>query len=258
MATRGAVRSEDAAAPTITVFGPFSLVGSDGRAVSLTNRRARALLAMLCVAPGGDLDRDLVSRLLWPGRFPAQARASLRQCLLSLDRALSERGIHVLAATRSTLALKPGEMDSDLSILEDALKAGRTGEACNLLASLGGQPLLEGLDLGAAFDEWLDQTREAVETRLRAAVENALLALKHEEAFASRDLLQHAWTACGRAVARPTEPRRIALVPFEQFDAIGGDLFLAEGVAEELGARLGSIEGLALVGRTSVLSLIHI
>jgi TolB-like protein len=251
MATRGAVRSEDAGPPVATVFGPFSLAGCDGRAIPLTSRRARALLAMLCIAPDGALDRHHVSRILWPGRFPAQAKASLRQCLLSLDRALEEVGIDVIDASRTRIVLKPGSLSCDLSALEAALDEGRAAEACGLLTAIGGRPLLDQFDLGDAFQAWLEATRKAVEARLAKRTELALLALEERGDLSARDRLRTAWAARGRVVARP-ESRRIAVLPFEQFDAIGGELFLADGVADELSARLGSIEGLALVGRTSV------
>ena len=54
----------------------------------ISNRRARALLAMLCLAPNEPIDRDHISKFLWPGRFEAQVRASLRQCLLDLGKLL--------------------------------------------------------------------------------------------------------------------------------------------------------------------------
>ena len=76
--------------PTLraSLFGVFTLATSAGGAITISNRRARALLAMLCLAPGETLERDFVSKLLWPGRFQAQARASLRQCLLMIDKSL--------------------------------------------------------------------------------------------------------------------------------------------------------------------------
>jgi len=57
--------------------------------IFISNRRARALLAMLCVIADNALKRDYISKLLWLGRFQARAWASLRQCLLSLDKLLT-------------------------------------------------------------------------------------------------------------------------------------------------------------------------
>ena len=64
-----------------SVFGVFRLKDKNGQEITIANRRARAILAMLCMVPDEPLEREFISRLLWPGRFEAQAKASLRQCL---------------------------------------------------------------------------------------------------------------------------------------------------------------------------------
>jgi len=79
------------------LFGAFKLTAPDGEEITISNRRARALLVMLCLAPHEPIDRDHLSKLLWPGRFQAQARASLRHCLFDLGKVLDRRGDNVLA-----------------------------------------------------------------------------------------------------------------------------------------------------------------
>jgi hypothetical protein len=49
------------------LVGAFKLTTPDGEEVAVSNRRARALLAMLCLAPDEPIDRDHLSKLLWPG-----------------------------------------------------------------------------------------------------------------------------------------------------------------------------------------------
>ncbi len=71
-----------------SLFGTFKVQNINGEDIVITNKRARAILAMLCLAPDVSIERELISKLLWPGRFPAQARASLRQCLLNLGKIL--------------------------------------------------------------------------------------------------------------------------------------------------------------------------
>lgn len=44
----------------------------------------------------------------------------------------------------------------------------------------------------------------------------------------------------------------IAVLPFQTFDEVGGEFFLAEGVVEEVSSRLGAISDISLVGRTSI------
>ena len=239
-----------------SLFGAFALATSDGAEITISNRRARALLAMLCLAPGEALERDYVSRLLWPGRFQAQARASLRQCLSSLDKLLTPLAGGVLDLSQGRIAIDPGGVQSDLSDLETALAAGQATVARSLLGGIGNRQILEQADFGDAFREWLTAQRRHIESRLQIAVDRALAALDRDGDVAGQAQLRDAWRSCGRSPAVHQEGKvRIAVLPFEQHDETGGTPFLAEGVVEELTFRLSAIPALAVVGRTSVMSV---
>lgn len=241
----------------VSLFGAFALTMPDGSEVAISSRRARALLAMLCLSPGEALERDYVSKLLWPGRFQAQARASLRQCLLALDKALAPLAGDLLRISHSRIAVDPRHVETDLALLDKAVTERNVPDACRLLAAIGNRPLLDQMDLGGPFRDWLAARREPVEGRLQLAIERALAALEQTGDDAGRDQLAEAWRACGRGVLLPRDDRiRIAILPFAQHDAVGGEFFLAEGVADELSYRLGAIGALALVGRTSVASVV--
>ena len=54
------------------VFGIFRLKNKGSQEIVITNKRARAILAMLCLAPDEPLEREFISHLLWPGRFEAK------------------------------------------------------------------------------------------------------------------------------------------------------------------------------------------
>ncbi len=240
----------------VSLFGAFALATPRGAEIVISNRRARALLAMLCLAPGEALERDHVSKLLWPGRFQAQARASLRQCLLSLDKVLTPLGSEVLDLSRGRIAIDPSAIRSDLADLEAGLRDGRLADAVARLAAIGNRPLLDQMDFGDPFREWLSAQRRHVESRLRIAVDDALAELEHGGDAQGQARLRDAWQACGRiATPPPGDKVRIAVLPFAQHDAIGGPFFLAEGIVEELISRLGGVPALAVVGRTSVASI---
>lgn len=252
-ARAGTIPTRSGHALRASLFGAFALTTFDGTEIAISNRRARALLAMLCLTPGEALDRDYASKLLWPGRFQAQARASLRQCLLSLDKLLTPHGAAIVDIARGRIAIDPVTLRSDLGDLEAALAADRAAEGAGLLAAIGNRPLLDQMEVGAPFREWLEGRRRHVESRLAVAVERALAG--PGDAMA-RARLGEAWRACGRAPPGQADGRiRIAVLPFEQHDAIGGPFFLAEGVVEELTARLGGVPQLAVAGRTSVASI---
>ncbi|CAN5449881.1 hypothetical protein BH09PSE4_BH09PSE4_04560 [soil metagenome] len=257
MDTKGAIiPAEPGDTLRVCLFGGFAMTTLAGGEIPISNRRARALLAMLCLAPGEALERNYVSKLLWPGRFQAQARASPRQCLSSLDKVLAPWADGVLDVSHGRIRINPLRIRSDLADVEVALAQGRARDALGLLSHIGNRPLLDQMDVGEPFREWLAAQRQHVERRLQLGVDGVLAALEREGNVAGRAELSDAWRACGRAPALQQDRKvRIAVLPFEQYDAIGEPLFLAEGVVEELTFRLGSVPALAVIGRTSVISV---
>ena len=211
---------------------------------------------MLCLAPGEALERDYLSKLLWPGRFQAQARASLRQSLLGLDKILNPLIGKLLDISHGRVAVDPLRVETDLGNLERALAEGRVPDARDLLAAIGNRPLLDQIDLGDPFHDWLATRRQHVESRLQIAVDRALGELDQRGDVTGREQLAEAWRACGRGPPPQRDSKtRIAILPFAQHDAVGGEFFLAEGVVEELSFRLGEVPMLAVVGRTSITSV---
>ena len=157
-----------------TLFGEFRLEAPNGDTIALTNRRASLLLAILCLEPGHSMDREALARLLWPDRFVPQAKASLRQCLLKLQRTLTQYGVDALAISRSEVVLNPESLRCDLNTLEAAIAAGETDHVVDHLLSIGNSPLLQGILLNLSFDEWLAERRDHVDARLRSGLFEAI------------------------------------------------------------------------------------
>ncbi len=154
------------------------------------------------------------------------------------------------------LAIEPSIVRSDFEELIEALNDLRIQEACSLLATIGNKPLLDQMDFGDQFRAWLKIQRKHVEGQLQIAVSRALVALDRDGDMDGHAQLSEAWLACGRADARHWDGKiRIAVLPFEQRDAVGGPFFLAEGVVEELVSRLSGVSALAVVARASVASV---
>ena len=65
------------------LFGGFRLASPSGTLVTVSSRKAQALLAYLVVA-GRRCSRDDLAALLWGDRADGQARQSLRQTLAIL------------------------------------------------------------------------------------------------------------------------------------------------------------------------------
>ncbi|MBO9436854.1 hypothetical protein J7394_21825 [Ruegeria sp. R13_0] len=101
---------------------------------------------MLALAPKSAVARDRLAATLWPDRAEEQARASLRQELSSLRRALGD-GAEMISADGTSVRINGDAIDSNFGVPE-------TGD------------FLEGLDLRSEpFDDW----RRAEASRLSNA-----------------------------------------------------------------------------------------
>jgi len=126
----------------LSTAGPFSLVhAATGADSSPPTRKARAILAFLCLQPGQRFTRERIATLLWGDRGEAQARASLRQALLEIRQATAD-GAPLLQSAREhiwaeTASLEPEALDQTSWARSDEL-------------------LFDDLDnISPDFDEWL-------------------------------------------------------------------------------------------------------
>src|SRR5213593_4765285 len=90
---------------SITLLGGLQARLGDGRALALPTRKAQALLAYLTLPLGRAHPRDKLAALLWGGIREESARASLRQALFSIRKALDETS--AVQQDGDALALKP-------------------------------------------------------------------------------------------------------------------------------------------------------
>lgn len=126
----------------LTLSGAFALT-RDGGTVELKNKKAQALLAYLALT-GKPHSRDHLASLLWEDRFDDQARASLRQALFALRKAVGSDAI----VGEEELALEPSQIELTESTPDDHTPY--TGD------------LLPGFTTGVrGFDDWLDTERNA-------------------------------------------------------------------------------------------------
>ncbi len=121
----------------IHVRGPLRLLAEDGQPLDDVSRRGQALLVYLALSPSARAERTTLADLLWGDRGEVQARASLRQELSVLRRALPD---DVFDANRQQVWLVPGKVVVDQS---------------------GDGEVLQGFDIRAeAFEDWLRQERQ--------------------------------------------------------------------------------------------------
>lgn len=240
-----------------SVFGRFVFRAADRAEIVISNRRVRAVLAMLCLVPDEPLERDQLSELLWPGRFKSHAKASLRQCLLDLRKSFGSGGQDIIEITRSRVSLHAAAVSTDLGELEAALKAGDYENAARQLAAIGTAPLLEHMEFGDAFADWLARHRARTEQRLEAAIATGLSALASNGDQALHDRLAMNWRQ--RSASEPTVPAidrscgktPIAILPFRSAVASGDQDYFTDGMVDELITALSGVAGLQVAGRTS-------
>ena len=126
------------------LIGVFRLE-HQGREVAVSSRKARALLAVLALAPHGERSRVWLQDTLWSRSERSEAQGSLRRELSSIRQVLGDLTEALLEVGREAIRLRLERCEVDA--LERPIPSGST--------------LLEGLDLPGAegFEDWLRAER---------------------------------------------------------------------------------------------------
>jgi len=241
----------------VSLFGVFSLRSSDGTVISISNRRARAILAMLCLVPEHAFSRRYLSKILWPDRFEAQARGSLRQCLFELGKLLAPFSENVLEVDRSCVRLNTSQISTDLFCIEQALAQGRVSDAIMGIEKIENKPILDQLIFGSKFEVWLSTQQENVDRRLHQAVQSAIVKLERCGNKSAKTKLEEAWRIrCPVEARKPSidqdeSAARVAILPFQTMGVTLDRDYLADGIVDELITTLGRSPDLRVAGRTS-------
>jgi DNA-binding SARP family transcriptional activator/TolB-like protein len=100
---------------TLRLLGAFTVEVNAARpvAIAVRSRKARALLAYLAMKPDWRASREELATLLWGDNPDAQARHSLRQCLVSLRQDLHLLAPDMLDIGRETIELSPDALMVD-------------------------------------------------------------------------------------------------------------------------------------------------
>lgn len=163
----------------LRLFGTFRLTGVNGDVVSIVSRRARGLLAYLALAPDHTGTRERLCGLLWSDRGEPQARSSLRQCLFDLRETFLAADLDIIDSGREIVTLKSDTYDSDVDNVNRALAGNDIAVLIAALGAISSERLLDDLDIGGLYGDWLDQTRAALDRSIGSRV---LLQLERLEA----------------------------------------------------------------------------
>ncbi len=150
-------------AARLLLLGGFELRDSAGSVVHLPTRKAQALLAYLALTPGRAHSRDALAALLWPEAPQRNARATLRQTLSLLNKALDPGVLEVSAQAAAVAAL-----GLNVDVVEFITwTASHQEHDLARAAALHRGDFLVGLDIEAEpFEEWLSGERERLRQRM--------------------------------------------------------------------------------------------
>ena len=139
----------------LELLGDFRLIAGGGL-VTVSAKKAQALLAFLAVKPAQLVSRDKIASLLWGSFGPEQARQSLRQMLSTLRRELKAiAGDEMLLVEENDfLALDAQHVSCDVVDFESGVAAG-TDESLQQAIGIYGGDFLEGFELDEdRYDQW--------------------------------------------------------------------------------------------------------
>lgn len=125
---------------SVQIYGPLIISWNDGRALSLTSAKQRAMLALLATSPGHARTRSWLQTRLWSDLDDHHGRANLRQNMFQLRRALGDRFDAVICSEGDLVSLIDGAFELTGSA--------KTGD------------FLEGIDIAEeGFEDWLRTMR---------------------------------------------------------------------------------------------------
>jgi len=169
----------------LELLGDFRLVAGGGL-VTVSAKKAQALLAFLAVKPAQLVSRDKIAALLWGSFGPEQARQSLRQMLSTLRREL--KGIAgddetLLVEESDFLALDAQHVSCDVVDFESGVAAGSDESLRKAIETYGGD-FLEGFELDEdRYDQWVLGERDRLHRMALRAHSQLLDVLTRKEAI---------------------------------------------------------------------------
>jgi TolB-like protein len=190
-------------------------------------KKARAMLAYLCLASGAKVPRIRLARLLWDQASDELARGSLRHALLEVCAAMGPLAAELISTGRATIRLNTDACWIDAGAL---LESSSPDAVRSDLALFCTGKLLEGFDgVSASFDRWLARERDRFKWKTRGLLQSQTVrALSDGKHYVPRSPHTEAYA---RHPLPGRNRLRVAVLPFQ-------------GKGEGKGAERG--EGLAL------------
>jgi DNA-binding SARP family transcriptional activator/TolB-like protein len=165
---------------SLQLLGGFELVASvkPPTKLRIASRKGRALIAYVALQPDHCVSREQAATLLWGDRYDVQARQDLRQCLVSLRRALATAAPELLVVDTASIGLRVEDVTIDALELT-TLAAAQPPDLGRAAALYRGQ-FLSGINSEEPFAEWLASTRFRFDTIAAGIFETCAKYADHE------------------------------------------------------------------------------
>lgn len=152
--------SDQRIAGRVYTFGRFQVLDESGAPMLPKSRKAIALFAYLLTRRGAPISRETAVDFFWSDRANEQGRASLRQALLEIRRAIPKQNAHAIVFERNALGIRSEAFSFDFDGTFTSKNMHDVGE------------FLQGIDPAApVFDEWLETERRGLRSQQVALLE---------------------------------------------------------------------------------------
>jgi TolB-like protein/cytochrome c-type biogenesis protein CcmH/NrfG len=198
----------------IHLLGPMRATSYLGDDILPRGKKARAMLAYLCLALGAKVPRIRLARMLWDQASDELARGSLRHALLEVCAAMGPLAAELISTGRAATRFNTDACWIDAVAL---LESSSPDSVRSDLALFCTGKLLEGLDgVSATFDRWLARERDRFNWKTRGL-------LQPQTARAPSDVKHYVLPrstlrseTCGDQQPLPGRNRlRVAVLPFQ-------------------------------------------
>ncbi|MFT4707595.1 MAG: DNA-binding SARP family transcriptional activator/tetratricopeptide (TPR) repeat protein [Ascidiaceihabitans sp.] len=160
----------------IKLLGGPAFCRSDGSALHLPTRKSEALFAYLLERGGEPVSREALSAHLWPYSGEEQARASLRQEVSVLRKALGPDFADVIVTLGDRLSVRHEVVDVDIWTLRAHRRLGHDPAALLALFERYTAPFLDTLRIRSQpFTDWVWATQQSLQAEIMSLGQTALL-----------------------------------------------------------------------------------
>lgn len=232
---------------SVTLFGSFNVTNKLQQSFNIVDTKAKAIFSLLCLSPQQTMDRNTLTELLWPGRFTAQAKSSLRQSILKLSKVFEAEYPDLLQTSRNNISLNQQFFTTDLMTFEDAILSGDIDQALIQAKRCKSLNIIENISVNEKFDAYTQRIIEQVEADIETKILKVKSVATNEQALIGAHQLQKLWQA--RRALQNTLP--IAVLPFGVLPANTSQSYIGQGITDEVIYLLGQIPQLQVIGRRS-------